>query len=112
MSQKETKSSDPKSEKSPLPRPYPVGVFKPDDMLDYLKFYFDAGNIAALHDALELLLGLGGAKKAPEWVLEGARQITEQRLKKGAPIGKGSSGNMAIYLTPPPPTCCGVMSVA
>jgi hypothetical protein len=83
--------SSPKSQKLPLPPPYPGPVFELNEMLDYLKFHFDAGYIAALHDALELLLGTG--RKAPVWVLEGALKMTEHRLTKGSSIGKGSSGN-------------------
>jgi hypothetical protein len=90
MSQKETEKS---GQKPSLPFRPPV--FNPNELLDYMKLHFDAGAIAALHDALQLLLNLGGSKKAPEWVLEGALRITAERLKKGASIGKGSSGNEA-----------------
>jgi hypothetical protein len=94
MSQKGTKksSSGRKSQKAPL-KFHPGPVVTLNVLLDYMKFHFDAGAIAALHDALRLLLKLGGAKKAPDWVLEGALRITAERLKKGASISSGSSGN-------------------
>jgi hypothetical protein len=94
MSQKGTKesSSGRKSKTAPL-KFHPGPVVTANVLFDYMKLHFEAGAIAALHDALQLLLDLGGATKATGWVLEGALRVTAERLKTGASIGKGSSGN-------------------
>jgi hypothetical protein len=93
VSQKRSKKTSPAEPQNPALRFHPGPVVEVNVLFDYMKFHFDAGAIAALHDALQLLLKLGGAKKAPDWVLEGALRITAERLKTGASIGKGSSGN-------------------
>jgi hypothetical protein len=60
--------------------------------LDELRmFYEEGGLIAALHDALWLLLESG--HPAPEWVVSGACKIVRDRLEHPLPTGDGATGN-------------------
>jgi hypothetical protein len=72
----------------------PSHPYKSNELLNHMQFHFKSGTIPALYDALDFLIGIG--LSAPEWVLQGALQVTADRLKEGASIGKGSSGNERI----------------
>jgi len=59
-----------------------------------MRVHFEWGAVAGLYDALYVVEELG--LNAPGWMLKGALRIVGDRLKTGAPIGQGSSGNEGI----------------
>lgn len=66
--------------------------FRPGKRLRELRtFHEEAGVIAALHDAIYLLLQIGAP--APEWVLRGALALAQDRMQDRKSTGPGSSGN-------------------
>lgn len=73
---------------------YPALVGTAHQRLEYMRVHYEWGAVAALYDALYVVEELG--LKAPGWVLKGALRIVGDRLKTGAPIGQGSSGNEGI----------------
>lgn len=56
-----------------------------------LEGHWEAGVVVALYDAL--ILARDSGRNPPEWVLEGARKVVEDRLKQGFSQGKGQLGN-------------------
>jgi hypothetical protein len=55
-----------------------------------MKAAYELGVIWALNDALNLFLQVGGV--TPDWVLDGAIKVIQDRLQNGKPIAKGGPG--------------------
>jgi hypothetical protein len=61
--------------------------------LKELRVFYEAGEVLALYDALQLV-GISKVR-APAWVIKGAISIIGPQLKAGISTGKGASANTA-----------------